>query len=151
MKALPIFNAVGCLFLAGFIVVQWHSAQKLDKQLRASRLNERIVQNEKIEVEQRVVQLQTDVDNFKGVIELMKAEEEASKKKIADGELLANQLHTGLSFSSVHLTAMDQAITQQNARITEQNSRISELNSTLVATRKRLDEAVAKLKEAGAQ
>jgi chromosome segregation ATPase len=144
LKALPILNAAGCLFLAGFIVVQWNSAQKLDKELRASRLNERNVRNEKVEIEKQVVQLQTDIDNFKASIELMKAEEEALKKKVADGELLVNQQHTGLSFNYAYFTAMDQAITQQNARITE-------LNSSLSATRRRLDDAITELKKAGAR
>jgi hypothetical protein len=144
LKALPILNAIGCIFLAGFIVFQWNSAQKIDKDLRASRLNERIVLNEKIEVEKRVVQLQTDVDNLKASIELMRTDEEIAKKKIADGEVLANQLHAGLSFSAAHFIAMDQAILERNARITE-------LNSSLVATRKRLDDAITELKKAGAQ
>ena len=144
LKALPSLNAAGCLFLAVFVVVQWHQSQQLDKDLRASRLNERNVQNEKVVVEQRVVQLQTDVDNLKASIEAMKAEAEVLKKKVQDGELLANQQHTGLAFSHAYFTAMDQAITQQNERI-------SSLNSSLGATRKRLDEAIAELKKAGAR
>ncbi|MBX3743464.1 MAG: hypothetical protein KF712_20935 [Akkermansiaceae bacterium] len=144
MKVLPILNAIGCLFLVGFIFIQWHDGQKLDKALRTARLSERNTQNEKVLVEQRVVQMQVDIDNLKGSIESLKAGEEMMKKEIESGKELAHHQHTGLSFAAAHLTALDQAVTERNARITE-------LNSSLVATRKRLDEAIAELKKAGAR
>ena len=144
MKALPILNAVGCLFLVGFIVVQWNDGQKLQKKLNTALINERNTQNEKIEVEKRVFQLQSDVDNLKSSVDLMKAEAEEAKKKIADGELLAHQLHTGLTFNFAHFEALNTAIEQRNGQI-------ESLNSSLVATRRRLDEAIEKLKQAGAR
>lgn len=144
LKIVPILNAVGCFFLVAFIVAQWKANQDLEKSVRAARLAERVAQNEKIEIEKRTVQLQTDVDNLKASVDSMKAEAEEAKKKIADGELLVNQLHTGLSFSHAHFQALDQAILERNARI-------AQLNSSLVATRNRLDQAIAELKKAGAR
>jgi chromosome segregation ATPase len=144
LKILPIINAVGCLFLVGFIFVQWHDGQKLDKALRSARLSERNTQNEKVLVEQRVVQMQVDVDTLKGSIESLKAGEELMKKEIEGGKELAHHQHTGLSFAAAHLTALEQAVVERNATITE-------LNASLVATRKRLDEAITELKKAGAR
>ena len=43
------------------------------------------------------------------------------------------------------------AILKRDAAITERDSKLKELNGQLVATRKRLDEAVAELKKAGAR
>ncbi len=144
MKALPILNAIGCLFLVCFIFVQWHDGQKLDKALRTARLSERNTQNEKVLVEQRVVQMQVDIDTLKGSIESLKAGEVLLKKEIESGKELAHHQHTGLSFAAAHLTALDQAVTERNAKITE-------LNSSLIASRKRLDEAITELKKAGAR
>jgi len=132
------------VFLVGFIFVQWHDGQKLDKALRAARLSERNTQNEKVLVEQRVVQLQVDIDTLKGSIESLKAGEEMLKKEIEAGKEVIHHQHTGLSFSAAHLNALDQAVTDRNARI-------AELNSSLVATRKRLDDAITELKKAGAR
>lgn len=144
MKVLPILNAIGCLFLIGFIFVQWHDAQKLDKDLRFARLSERNIQNEKVLVEQRVVQMQVDIDMLKGSIESMKAGEEVLKKEIETGKEVIHHQHTGLAFCSAHLVALEQAVTDRNGKITE-------MNSSLVATRKRLDEAISELKKAGAR
>jgi chromosome segregation ATPase len=144
LKVLPILNAVGCVVLIGFIFVQWKDNQELTKKHRASLLAERKTQNEKVELEKRIFHLQADVDTLKGSIESMKIEAEAAEKKIADNEVLVNQLHTGLSFNLAYFTAMDQAIDERNARI-------SALNDTLAAARKRLDEAIAELKKAGAR
>ena len=151
MKVLPILNAIGCLFLVGFIVVQWKGAQVLDKQLRAAKLSERNIQNEKVEVEQRVIQLQVDVDTLKGSIESMKLEAEAAKKKISEHDELVQHLHTALSFNFAYFNAFDQALADRDKAIADRNSRISDLNTSLVATRKRLDEAIDELKKAGAQ
>lgn len=144
MKVLPILNAIGCLFLVGFIFVQWHDGQKLDKALRTAKINERNIQNEKVLVEQRVVQMQVDVDTLKGSIESLKAGEEQLKKEIASGKEVIHYQHTGLSFCSAYFIALEQAVVDRNAKITE-------LNSSLVATRKRLDEAIAELRKAGAR
>lgn len=144
LKVLPILNAVGCLFLVGFVVVQWQDNQNLEKDLRAARLAERITQNEKIEVEQKVIALQTDVDSLKASIELMKKEADDAKKKIADGEELAGFLNRGIVYTSAYLQAMEKAVEERNARI-------SELSGSLAATRKRLDDAVAELRKAGAR
>ena len=132
------------MFLVAFIIAQWKMGQDLQKDLRASRLTERNTSNAKVEIEKRTRQLQADVDNLKASVDLMRKEEEAAKKKIADGELLANQLNTGLAYSYANFDALDKAIQ-------ERNSRIVQLNSALSATRGRLDEAIAKLKEAGAR
>lgn len=151
MKALPILNAVGCLFLAAFIVVQWKQTQSLDKQLRASRLAERTVQNEKVEVENRVTQLLVDVDQLKGAVEEMKKELDEAKKKALQDEENLNFLHRGLTFNMAHFTNLEQAVAVRDQAIAERNARISELNGSIVATRKRLDEAIAQLKQAGAR
>lgn len=144
LKVLPILNAVGCLFLVGFVVVQWQDNQNLEKDLRAARLAERITQNEKIEVEQKVIALQTDVDSLKASIELMKKEAEEKEKEIADGKELTGFLNRGIIFTAAHLQAMEKAVEERNARIVE-------LNGSLGATRKRLDEAIAELRKAGAR
>jgi len=151
LKALPILNAIGCLFLVSFIVVQWKETQSLDKQLRASRLAERTVQNEKIEVENRVTQLLVDVDQLKGAVEEMKKEIDAAKQKAVLDEENLNFLHRGLTFNLVYFTAFDQALADRDKAILERNARISDLNGSLAATRKRLDEAIAQLKLAGAR
>ena len=143
MKFLPILNAVGCGFLVVILVAQWKMSQELDKELRAARLAERNTHNEKIEVENRVTQLLADIDNLKATIDIMRKEADEAKKRIADGEVLANQLHTGLTFSLGNFEALELAVTERNARI-------AELNSSLAATRRRLDEAVERLKQAAA-
>lgn len=144
LKVVPILNAVGCLFLVAFIIAQWKTGQDLQNELRAARLAERNVRNEKIEIEQQTFKLQADVDSLKAAVDSMRSEAEAAKKKTADDELLISQLGVGLNFSYVNFQALNQAVE-------ERNSRIDQLNSSLVATRRRLDEAIEKLKQAGAR
>lgn len=144
MKALPIINAAGCLILIAFIITQWTTNQEQEKALRASRLAERNTLNGKIEAENRATQLQADIDNLKATLDLMRKEADEAKVKITDGEVLAQQLQTGLVFNAAHFDALNQGIADRDARITE-------LTSSLVATRKRLDEAIEKLKQAAKQ
>ncbi len=144
MKALPILNAVGCLGLIVIIVVQWNKGEEIVKERNAALVRQRNTENEKIEVEKRVYQLQSDVNGLKASIDAMRAEAEALEKKVADGEELVNHLNIGLHFSHANFQGMEQAIAERDARIVQ-------LNSSLVATRNRLDEAIERLKQAGAR
>ena len=144
MRALPILNAVGCVFLIGFIFVQWKAGQKLQDALHESRKSEILVRNEKVDLEKRTFQLQADVDGLKASVDSLQEATETAEKALAERTAQADALNTGLSQAQEQFKQWEEAIKARDAKI-------AELNTTLVTARKRLDEAIAKLKEAGAQ
>ena len=144
MKILPILNAVGCVFLVGFIFVQWNESQRVKDDLHEARKNEIVAKNEKIEIEKRTNQLQMDVDGLKASVDSMRQATEKAEKDLLDKTAQADQLNTGLT------QAQDQFKKWEDA-IKERDAKIGELNIQLGATRKRLDEAITELKKAGAR
>lgn len=144
VKVLPILNAAGCLFLVGFIFVQWKGGQDLQSELHEARKNEILAKNEKVEIEKRTFQLQSDVDGLKASVESINKTAEEAEKALAEKSAQADALNTGLTQAQDQFKQWEEAIKARDAKI-------GELNTALVATRKRLDEAIAKLKEAGAR
>jgi len=144
VRALPILNAIGCVFLIAFIFVQWNAGQRLQDSLHETRKNEITARNEKIDVEKRAFQLQADVDGLKASVDSLQEATETAEKALVERTAQADALNTGLTQAQEQFKQWEEAIKARDAKITE-------LNTALVATRKRLDEAIAKLKEAGAQ
>lgn len=144
MKIVPILNSVGCLFLVVFILVQWHQGQVLEKELHQTKKREIIALNEKVELEKRAGQLQSDVDGLKSSMESLKEASENAEKALAERTAQADALNAGMTQAQEQFKQWEEAIKQRDTKI-------AEMNTALIATRKRLDEAIAELKKAGAR
>lgn len=157
-RTLPIVNAVGCVVLAGFILVQWFDGKSVAKDLHEARSQTIVEKNARLEVEERAKLLQSDVEGLKSSIESIQASAEAAEKQLAEQSLQFDANVKALTDAQTKVKeweeavkARDEAIALRDTKLKEATDRLTELNASLVSTRRRLDEAVAQLKKAAAQ
>ena len=151
IRLLPILNAIGCAVLMVLIVIQWKSGQSLEDQLRESREQTAAETKGREDAEKRAVQLQSDIDGLKASIDSMREGSVRDRKAAEDaGKFAADKagevgtLTLGLGKAQEQLKVWEEAVKSRDEKL-------KELDEDLVATRKRLDEAIAKLKQAGAR
>lgn len=157
-RSLPIVNAVGCVVLVGFILIQWFGGQKLDHELHETKSREILEKNARFEAEKQVKTLQSDIQGLKDSVDsIRQAAETAEKELVAKNDEIA-KFAAAVEEAKVKIAEWeqavkdrDEAIQKRDAALAERDSKLKELNGQLVATRKRLDEAVAELKKAGAR
>lgn len=151
-RFLPIANLIGCLLITGIIVAQWLKERGLDSRIEG--LNQQlVVSRDQYEGEKtRAAALERDVSQLKESVEstvkARKETEDAMAKMIADREALAAVAAS--SAANTNQAAQDQVKTWEKA-IADRDVKIKDLNASLTATRERLDEAITKLKAAGAR
>lgn len=147
-RFLPFLNLAGCLLITGIILAQWLKERgladrinTLDQQLVASR--------EQYELEKkRAATLENDVAQLKESIEsTVKARQEA---ETAMAKMIAEHQAQVATVATANQSNQEQAKIWEKA-IADRDEKIRTLNAGLTATRERLDEAIAKLKEAGAR
>jgi hypothetical protein len=143
-----ILNAVGCLFLAGFIFVQWLGGTKLEDELMAARREVAEEGKARAEAEKRAAALSADIEGLKTSIDLIRRDAEEQVKATKEQAGQAQELHTNLVQAQEQMKLMDEAIKARDEAIKTRDTKLKEYSDALLATRKRLDEAVAKLKEA---
>jgi peptidoglycan hydrolase CwlO-like protein len=155
---LPIVNAVGCVVLVGFILVQWFGGQKLDHELHEAKSREILEKNARFEAEKQVKTLQSDIQGLKDSVDSIRLAAETAEKELVGKNDEIAKFATGLEEAKTKIAEWelavkdrDEAIQKRDAALAERDSKLKELNGQLVATRKRLDEAVAELKKAGAR
>lgn len=157
-RSLPIVNAVGCVVLVGFILIQWFGGQQLDQQLHEAKSREILEKNARFEAEKRANQLQSDIQGLKDSVDSIRQAADAAEKELTIKNEEIAKFAAGLEEAKATITTWeqavkerDEAIQKRDAALAERDSKLKEVNGQLVATRKRLDEAVAELKKAGAQ
>lgn len=147
-RILIIANLFGCLAISGIILVQWLRESGLAYQLRTTTARLEAVFEEKETERKRAGGLENDVAQLKESIESMaksRAEtEEAIEKLVAEQEARAADSVNASQAGQEQAKAWEQALA-------ERDQKIRELNESLVSTRRKLDEAVEKLKAAGAR
>ena len=143
-RLLPILNAIGCLAITGLVVTQWRAERashavidRLRSQLAASRL-------EAAEESRRRSVLERDISVLKEALESTQKAAESAARDSAENQELAADLQTEIASAKEQITAWEAAIQARDERIRS-------LDADLAATRKRLDEAIAKLNQAGAR
>lgn len=143
-RILPILNAIGCLALAGLVVVQWQKERALGQVLtgQSTELAESKAQSEKDR--KRMAALERDIEVLKETIATTQKAADESAKSLVEREQNADRIDTELKAAREQLTLWEAALKARDERIVS-------LDANLAATRKRLDEAVARLKAAGAR
>ena len=144
-RILPILNLIGCILVVGVIVAQWRKEQNLGERIKSISQELAISRNQTAEAEKRSAALESDVAQLKESIE-----ETAAARQLAEDEAARITAEHNEKMTEFTTAAEEQVKTWQ-AAIEARDAKITELNSSLAATRKRLDEAIAKLKEAGAR
>lgn len=143
-RVLPILNLVGCLALTGLVVLQWKQERALDSQVGKLQTELTAAHDATATEAKRATALQRDIEVLKESIEAIQKSAEAAAQSLAENESHAAELQTELS-------AAREQILEWQAAIAARDEKLGSLNTELVATRKRLDEAIAKLKAAGAR
>jgi chromosome segregation ATPase len=137
-RFLPFINALGCLALAGVILVQWNKERALDgtiSQLRSELSEARAAADAQ---RQRTASLERDISVLKESLEAtqqaMEVATRALEEKEAAGELLVGEL-----------AAVRAQVALWQEAIVGRDEKIRELGEELVATRARLDTALVRL------
>lgn len=144
-RLLPILNLVGCLLVTGVIFFQWRKEQNLGERIKSISQELASSRNQTAEAEKRSTALEGDVAQLKESIEAT-----AAARELAEAETTRIATEHNEKMATIATAAEEQVKTWQ-AAIAERDSKIKEINSSLSATRSRLNEAIAKLKEAGAR
>ncbi len=146
MKAriLPILNSIGCLALTGLVVSQWckernYLHEKLVLESAVTAAKDRLENETK-----HSAALGRDIVALKETIEITRKSTEESTRILAEQNNRSGNLET-------ELTAAREQVKTWEASIAARDAKLRNLNADLTATRARLDEAIAKLKSAGAR
>jgi len=150
-RLLPILNAVGCAVLMVLVVIQWKGGQSLEDQLRDSRAQTASEMKGREDAEKHAVQLQSDVDGLKASIDSMREGSVRDRKTAEDAGKFASDKAGEVGALTINLGKAEEQLKVWEEAVKSRDEKLKELNDDLVATRQRLDEAIAKLKQAGAR
>lgn len=143
-RVLVIINTIGCLLLTALVVVQWRGERELDVTVATLRTQLAAAADQAAEDAKHRAALERDIAVLKETIEATQVAAESSTRALAEKEALAERLQTELTAATEQVAAWETALKARDERILT-------LAAEIDATRKRLDEAIAKLKEAGAR
>ena len=143
-RSLPMINAIGCLVLAAVVFTQWTKEsreQRVTAQLRA----ELAAANLLAETEtHRATSLEDDIT-------ILKHSLESTQRAAIEATTALEEKESRVANSSEELAAAKDQIAKWEAAIAERDAKIRSLDADLISTRSRLDEAIVKLKQAGAR
>lgn len=147
----PIINALGTLALAVIVVTQWTQHERSRKEYRELEQHYYATEDARDEALLRAESLETDLAELKVALE-------ATQKTAAEAVLAQQQQAEQFSAASAtqnQLSAERDALKAQianwEAAIKQRDETITTQNTTLTALRQKLDEAIARLKKAGAR
>jgi hypothetical protein len=143
-RVLPILNAIGCLVLTGVIVIQWQRERAAGASLAKLKTELAAAHDLAADEAKRATNLERDIVVLKESIEATQKAAEASARLMEEKTTQSAGLETEIS------AAREQVKTWE-AAIAARDEKLLALDAELTATRKRLDEAIAKLKEASAR
>lgn len=143
-RVLTILNALGCLALTGLIATLWLKERDMASEIVSIAKERDSARSEIQKLISRRTALEGDIATLKeSLASTQQAAESATGELTAKSEL-ATQLQTDLDTARTQVTTWESALK-------ERDTRIETLQSELTKTRTRLDEAIAKLKQAGAK
>jgi len=144
-RFLPVLNLVGCLLITVVIVAQWFKERGLV--VRIETISHELVtaREQTAGAEKRAAALERDVLQLKESIEATALARREAEEAAATLAAEHQEQMTTLAAAS------EEQVKTWQAAIAERDEKIRSLDSTLAETRKRLEEAITKLKEAGAR
>ena len=155
-RILPLLNLAGCLILTGIVIFQWLQERGLGQ--RVTGLTEQLatVRDQYDSEKSRTSVLESDIAQLKAATEAtVKAREEteAALAKVTaerEAQAAATAAADQAASATTQLTLQTQTAVWEKA-IAQRDAKISDLDTRLTATRERLDQAIAKLKQAAAR
>lgn len=143
-RTLAILNAIGCLVLATLVVLQWRAERVVRKKTEQLRTELAASHEQAAAQAQRNAALERDIAVLKESIEATQKAAETAARGLAEKDELAGNLEAALAAAREQVSAWETALAARDERIRA-------LEDDLAATRRRLEEAIAKLKAAGAR
>jgi chromosome segregation ATPase len=140
-RLLPVLNVIGCLALTALIIVQWRKEHVLDRAAAGLRQQLADSRAETATEATRRTALERDITILKESIEATQQAAEKSTRELEEQRKLAATLQSEVT------VAREQIINWQEA-IKQRDDRIIILTDELTRTRQRLEEAIARLREA---
>jgi chromosome segregation ATPase len=138
-RALPIFNALGCLILTGVVILQWNQERRLNTTLDHLETELSTSVEQATTASKRGKALDHDIAVLKESLEITQRANDANTRSLQSKETQANELESTLTAANAQLESW-------RTTIDARDEKLRALNQELIATRARLDEAIAKLK-----
>lgn len=143
-RTLTWINAVGCLALVALIVVQWRGEHAADRDMAVLRTSLMEADAKAAEQSARCAALERD-------LQVLKEAAEQSGKAVESGKSAAMSRDARIAELEAALKQAGGDVGKWQAAIAQRDERIRKLEVELSEARRRLNEAVAKLKAAGAR
>jgi chromosome segregation ATPase len=140
-RVLPILNAIGCLILSVLIVIQWQRERAAGESLAKLKTELAAAHDLAAAETQRAADLARDIAVLKESIEATQKAAEESARLMEAKTAQAATLETEITAAREQLKIWETAIAARDEKLRA-------LDAELTATRGRLDEAIARLKEA---
>ncbi len=143
-RFLPVLNLIGCLALTGLVVTQWRRERSLDGALAGLKSQLSAANHQADEDAKRHAALEHDITVLKESLEATQKAAESAVRELEEKEQLVARLEAENAAAREKLATWEEAVKLRDERI-------GALNEQLTKTRAKLDEAVARLKEAAAR
>lgn len=140
-RVLILINSIGCVVLITMVVLQWAKERVLLQTLYTAQTEIAAAKTMAAEQAQRQANLERDIALLKESINSTQQAAETAARELGEKSTLTATLDTELKAAREQIAAWEAAIKARDERI-------STLTGDLSATRKRLDEAIARLKTA---
>ena len=147
-RGLTLVNAAGCVVLELLLVFQWHKERMLDGRIEELKAGVVAAQDQHIAARERAEMLEREQELLKESIGSMQLAAEASAKLLAQRDGQIAEFETQVATLEARIARLDEQIKTWQAAIALRDERIRTLNADLTISRRRLDEAIAKLKAA---
>ena len=140
-RGLTLVNAAGCLILGLLLILQWHKERALDDRIQDLKVSLVAAQDQHAAARERAEVLESEQQMLKESIESLQKAAEASGKLLAERDAQIATLET-------QVAALNEQLKTWQSALTLRDERIHSLNTDLTNARRRLDDAIAKLKAA---
>jgi chromosome segregation ATPase len=149
-RGLTLLNAAGCVVLALLLILQWHKERTLDGRIQDLKASVVAAQDQHAAARERAALLEREQEMLKESVASLQQAAEASGQLLAQREGRIAELETQALALQGQLARQDQQLKTWQAAIAQRDARLRTLNTDLTSARRRLDEAIAKLKAAAA-
>jgi predicted nucleic acid-binding Zn-ribbon protein len=148
---LTVVNAVGCFVLLGIVVVQWRQNENQRQQFRDLQVRQQATEEARDDANKRVESLSRDLEDLKASLE---ATRKAAEESTSTGKEHTDELSAAASSRDLAVTERDALrakIVEWETAMKQRDENIARQNETISGLRKKLDEAIDRLKKAGAR
>lgn len=145
-RGLTWVNAAGCLILGLLLILQWHKERALDGRIQDLKASLVAAQDQHAAACERAEVLESEQQMLKESIGSLQTAAEQSGKLLAERDAQLTDLETQVATLKQQAATLDEQIKTWQSAVSLRDERIRALNADLTSARRRLDDAIAKLK-----